>query len=50
MATLMPIPKIGDINGEINMAPMITAVEFTFNPMDAIKIAKIRIHRFGPLN
>jgi hypothetical protein len=31
------------------MAPMITAVEFTFKPMDAIKMEKMRIHAVGPL-
>ena len=45
-----PTPMIGPINGEINMAPIMTAVEFTFNPSDAIKMAKIRIHKLAPLN
>ena len=48
--TESPTPMIGPINGEINMAPMITTVEFTFKPSDAMKMAKIRIHRFAPLN
>ena len=30
------------------MAPTITAVEFTFRPMDAIRIASIRIHILDP--
>ena len=37
------------IRGEISMAPMITAVEFTFRPMEAIRIAMIRIHILEPL-
>jgi len=41
---------IGPINGEINMAPIITAVELTFKPSEAIKMAKIRIHKLAPLN
>ena len=45
-----PTPMIGPINGEINMAPIITAVELTFNPSDAMKMAKIRIHKLAPLN
>ena len=48
--TESPTPIIGPINGEINIAPIITAVEFTFNPNDAIKMANIRIHRLAPLN
>jgi|GEM_PF-7004080 len=46
----IPKPKIGPINGEINMAPITTAVEFTFNPMEAINTAKIKIHAVAPLN
>jgi len=30
-----PIPKIGDISGEINIAPIITAVELVSSPIDA---------------
>lgn len=33
-----PAPKIGPINGKINMAPMITAVELTFSPTEAIML------------
>jgi hypothetical protein len=32
---------MGPISGEISMAPIITAVEFTFRPIEAIKMAKI---------
>jgi hypothetical protein len=31
------------------MAPIITAVEFTFSPIEAMKIAKMRIQRLVPL-
>ena len=41
---------IGPIKGEINMAPMITAVELTFSPSEAIKVAKIKTQRLVPLN
>jgi hypothetical protein len=44
-----PIPIIGPIKGDINIAPIITAVEFTFSPSEAIKMAKIRIQRLVPL-
>ena len=30
------------------MAPMITAVELTFKPSDAMKMAKMRIHKVAP--
>ena len=44
-----PIPLIGPINGEISIAPIITAVEFVFSPIEASMIAKIRIQRFVTL-
>ena len=50
VAILKPTPVIGPINGEINIAPIITAVEFIFNPTLATNMAKIRIHAFVPLN
>ena len=31
---------IGPISGEINIAPIITAVEFVFKPSEATKVAK----------
>lgn len=46
--TPRPIPTIGPISGDISMAPMITAVEFTFNPTEAMIIAKMRVHRLDP--
>ena len=48
-ATERPIPKIGPINGEINMAPITTAVESAFKPMEATKIEQIKIHAVAPL-
>ena len=30
-----PIPKIGDIEGEISIAPIITAVELVSKPIEA---------------
>jgi hypothetical protein len=36
--------------GDINIAPMITAVEFTLSPIDAITIAHAKIHKLEPLN
>ena len=39
----IPIPKMGPIKGEISMAPITTAVEFAFNPIEATNIAKIKI-------
>ena len=45
-----PYPKanIGVITGEINIAPMTTALEFIFNPIEAIKIAhKFNMERKG---
>ncbi len=44
------MPLIGPMSGEINMAPMMTAVEFMFSPTEATTMAKIRIQRLVPLN
>ena len=49
MPTAKPIPMIGPIKGEMSMAPIITAVELTFKPNEAMKIAKISTQRFVPL-
>ena len=46
----IPMPKIGPISGEINMAPITTAVEFAFNPIEATNIEHIKIHAVAPLN
>lgn len=50
MPTPNPTPMIGPISGLINMAPIMTAVEFMFNPSDAMKMAQINTHRLVPLN
>jgi hypothetical protein len=39
-----PIPRIGPISGETSMAPITTAEELMFKPMEAIIIEKTRIH------
>jgi hypothetical protein len=44
-----PIPRIGPISGDMSMAPMITAIEFTFKPIDAIKMENINIQAGAPL-
>ena len=44
-----PMPTIGPIKGEMSMAPIITAVELTLRPNEAMKIAKISTHRLAPL-
>ena len=45
-----PMPMIGPISGEISIAPMITAVEFTLRPTDAMMIENARIQALGPRN
>lgn len=45
-----PTPRIGPISGEMSIAPMITAVELTFKPIEAMSVAKIKVHRLTPLN
>ena len=45
-----PTPKIGPINGEINMAPITTAEEFIFRPIEQITIEQIMIQTLYPLN
>ena len=44
-----PIPMIGPMRGDTSIAPMITAVEFTFRPTAASTMAHTRIHTLGPL-
>jgi hypothetical protein len=39
-----PSPKIGPISGEISMAPMTTAVELAFSPIEAMNMELIKIH------
>ena len=44
-----PNPRMGDITGEMSIAPMMTGMELTFRPTDAMMIAQMRIMTFGPL-
>ena len=44
-----PKPMIGPIRGEMSIAPMMTGMELTFKPIDAITMAQMRIMTFGPL-
>ncbi len=37
------------MRGEISMAPMMTAVLFMLSPMEAMKMARIRMHILVPL-
>ncbi len=48
VATPYPIPIIEPIKGEINIAPIITATEFIFKPIEAIIIAHINIIKLEP--
>ena len=45
----IPTPKIGPIRGEINMAPITTAVELAFNPTEATNAEHIKIQAVAPL-
>ena len=45
-----PTPMIGPISGEMSIAPMMTAVEFTFRPTEAMTIENARIQTLGPRN
>ena len=38
------------MRGDMSMAPMMTAVELTFSPSEAMRMANIKIHRLVPLN
>ena len=40
---LYPIANIGPISGDINIAPIMTGIELTFSPTDAMTMAKARI-------
>ena len=50
MPKLRPTPIIGPIKGDINIAPITTAVEFTLSPMEAMTILNIRIQSANPRN
>ena len=44
-----PMPKIGPIRGEMSIAPMITGMELTFSPTEAITMENAKIQTFAPL-
>ena len=43
-----PTPRTGPIKGAINIAPMTTAVELAFNPIEARKIEQINTQAVAP--
>ena len=43
-----PMAMMGPMRGEMSMAPMMTAVEFTLSPREAMKVAKMRIQSDAP--
>ena len=43
-----PIPMMGPIRGEMSIAPMMTAVELTLSPSEAMRMAKMSTHRLPP--
>ena len=45
-----PTPRIGPINRDISIAPITTAVELLFNPIEQITIEQINIQTLYPLN
>ena len=42
------MPIIGPMSGEMSIAPMMTAVELTFRPSEAMNMANTSIHKFEP--
>ena len=44
-----PKPKMGPITGETNMAPMMTGMELTFKPTEAMMMAQARMNTLVPL-
>ena len=44
-----PKPKMGPITGEINMAPMMTGMELTLRPTEAMTMAQARMNTLVPL-
>ena len=43
-------PRMGPITGDMSMAPMITGIELTFKPTEAMMMAHARMKTLGPLN
>ena len=49
MPMASPMPMIGPMRGDMSIAPMMTAVELTFSPSEAVKMAKMSTQRLAPL-
>ena len=43
-----PTPKMGPMSGDMSMAPMITGMELTLRPTEAMMMAMAKIHALGP--
>ena len=43
-----PKPRMGAITGEMSMAPMMTGIELTLSPTEAIMMAQARINTLAP--
>ena len=43
-----PNPMVGPITGEMSIAPMMTGIELTFKPTEAMMMAQARMMTFGP--
>ena len=43
-----PKPMMGPMTGEINIAPMMTGMELTFKPTEAIMMAQARMNTLVP--
>ena len=50
IGAMLVSPLMGPMRGETSMAPMMTAVELTLSPSEAIRMANMRIHRLVPRN
>ena len=50
MPTARPMPMMGPMSGEMSMAPIITAVELTLRPSEAMKMATMRMRMLMPRN
>ena len=48
MPTASPMPIMGPMSGDTSIAPIITAVELTFRPSEAMNMAKISTHSVEP--
>ena len=50
MPTARPMPMMGPMSGDMSMAPMMTAVELTLRPSEAMNMANTSTHRVAPRN